>query len=68
MKQNRKLNFCHGGLGAPTSFLPRVARGRMKEGELRISEVVCGEKKIFIWNHKPSPKKSCASCENFPVS
>jgi hypothetical protein len=25
----------HEGLGTPTSFLPRVARGRMKEGELQ---------------------------------
>src|SRR5262249_35723759 len=39
-----KLDSYHEGLGAPTSFLPRAARGRIKEGELRTSETVCGEK------------------------
>jgi hypothetical protein len=40
----RKTDFHHEGLGTPTSFLPRAARGRMKEGELQTFEAVCGEK------------------------
>ena len=35
MKQNGKTDSRYDGLRTPTSFLPRAARGRMKEGELR---------------------------------
>jgi hypothetical protein len=35
VKQGRKTECYYETLGAPTSFLPRVARGRRKEGESR---------------------------------